>query len=91
MAVARRQDTAHTLDEEEQTESLRVIVMEDGREVVRYLSRENIPDRSTLPRNIQDALALAGAWSDLNWDDMETELDRIRHSNPPTPPIDLDL
>ncbi len=30
----------------------------------------------------------AGAWSDLP-DDMFEELDKIRHSNPPTPPIEL--
>ncbi len=29
-----------------------------------------------------------GAWSDLP-DDMFEELDKIRHSNPPTPPIEL--
>ena len=30
----------------------------------------------------------AGAWSDLP-DDIFEELDKIRHSNPPTPPIEL--
>jgi len=30
----------------------------------------------------------AGAWSDLP-DDMFNELDKIRHSSPPTPPIEL--
>ena len=30
----------------------------------------------------------AGAWSDLP-DDMFDELDKIRHSSPPTPPIEL--
>ncbi|GAC1629606.1 MAG: hypothetical protein NVS4B11_28620 [Ktedonobacteraceae bacterium] len=30
----------------------------------------------------------AEAWSDLP-DDMFEELDKIRHSNPPSPPIDL--
>jgi len=30
----------------------------------------------------------AGAWSDLP-DDMFEELDKIRHSSPPTPPIEL--
>lgn len=29
----------------------------------------------------------AGAWSDLP-DDMLEELDRLRHSSPPTPPLD---
>ena len=30
---------------------------------------------------------LAGAWSDLDWDEAEKELDRIRHESNPTPPI----
>ncbi len=38
---------------------------------------------------IEDTLALAGSWSDLDWDDMIRELDRIRHESTPTPPISL--
>lgn len=30
-----------------------------------------------------------GAWDDLDWEHAESELDRIRHENPPTPPLDL--
>jgi hypothetical protein len=37
--------------------------------------------------SIQRALNLAGAWSDLNWDEMQAALDRIRHESQPTPPI----
>ena len=40
---------------------------------------------------IAATLALAGSWSDLDWDDMIRQLDRIRHESTPTPPIDLDL
>ena len=35
-----------------------------------------------------EARSLAGAWSDLDWEEMVDELDRIRHANTPTPPID---
>ena len=41
--------------------------------------------------DIQAALDLAGAWSDLDWDDMEAELYRIGHSTPPSPPIEFDF
>jgi uncharacterized protein (DUF433 family) len=34
------------------------------------------------------ALSLAGAWSDLDFDEMIDALDRIRHESKPTPPID---
>jgi hypothetical protein len=35
-----------------------------------------------------DLRALAGILSEYDSEDMEDELDKIRHSNPPTPPID---
>jgi hypothetical protein len=38
---------------------------------------------------IKAALALAGAWRDRDWNEVETELDRIRHSSKPTPPFTL--
>lgn len=38
---------------------------------------------------IDETLALAGSWSDLDWDEMETTLDRIRHESKPTPPLEL--
>lgn len=37
----------------------------------------------------QDAQALAGAWSDLDWEQMARELDRNRHNIPPSLPLDL--
>ena len=44
----------------------------------------------SLPKTVRDALAVAGAWSDLQDDDEFEALDRIRHESKPTPPIDLD-
>ncbi len=38
---------------------------------------------------IKEALALAGAWGDRDWNEVEDELDRIRHSSKPTPPFAL--
>jgi hypothetical protein len=40
--------------------------------------------------SIKDALALAGAWAHLPSDDLEEQLDRIRHASKPTPPLTLD-
>jgi hypothetical protein len=34
------------------------------------------------------ALDRIGAWSDIPWEQMEEELDTIRHESQPTPPID---
>jgi len=36
---------------------------------------------------IKEALALASAWGDRDWNEVEAELDRIRHSSTPTPPF----
>ncbi len=64
---------------------------ENGQEVTRYFSEEAQADTTVSEDVTQTALKLAGAWSDLHWEDMERELDRIRHESTPTPPIDLDL
>ena len=46
------------------------------------------PTQAAAQEGIQRALSLAGAWSDLDWEETLEELDRIRHQTPPTPPID---
>jgi hypothetical protein len=60
---------------------------ENGRDVVRYFASEADADAALL----DDALGLAGEWSDLDWDETIDALDRIRHESVPTPPIDLDI
>jgi len=62
---------------------------EKGREVVRYFKKGEDADRAVSDQDIQDAIDLAGAWSDLDWDEMVDALDRIRHESKPTPPIEL--
>ncbi len=64
---------------------------ENGKQVVRYFSEEEQADKAVSENATQKALSLAGAWSDLDWEDMEKELDRIRHESKPTPPIELDV
>lgn len=61
---------------------------EEGRQVVWYFTDDVAADAALADHDVQEALDLAGAWSDLDWDDMERELHRIRHENPPTPPLD---
>jgi hypothetical protein len=63
---------------------------ENGRDVVRYFASEADADAALSDDAVQDALNLAGAWSDLDWDETIDALDRIRHESVPTPPIDLD-
>ena len=40
---------------------------------------------------IEETLALAGSWKELDFDDMIEQLDRIRHESKPTPPLTFDL
>jgi hypothetical protein len=62
---------------------------ENGHEVIRYFIDETTADAAVREQEVQQAVSLAGTWSDLDWDEMEAALDRIRHDNPPTPPITL--
>jgi hypothetical protein len=62
---------------------------ENGHEVIRYFTDEAAADAAVREQAIQRAVSLAGSWGDLDWVEMEAALDRIRHENPPTPPIAL--
>jgi len=56
----------------------------------RHFYTEEDADAYTGREGIERALAAAGAWSDLEYDEMLDALDRIRHSSVPTPPIEFD-
>ena len=60
-------------------------VQGDGHQAVRYFTEEQDADRF-VSSGVDEALGLAGAWSDLDWGDMEEALDRIRHESEPTTP-----
>jgi hypothetical protein len=64
-----------------------IIVEEKGEEVVRYFTDEKAADVAVSPSASQDALAIIGAWRDLDWEETVACLDRIRHESKPTPPI----
>lgn len=57
------------------------------------MSQPKPPRRSRRSQRqvIEAALATAGGFSDMDYDQAIEELDRIRHESKPTPPIDLDL
>jgi hypothetical protein len=63
--------------------------VENGHEVIRYFIDEAAADAAVREQAIQQAVSLAGSWGDLDWDEMEAALERIRHESPPTPPITL--
>jgi hypothetical protein len=55
----------------------------EGQGVVRYFAEEGQADAIIPYSATQEALRLAGAWHDLDWDTMEQALHRIRHESPP--------
>jgi hypothetical protein len=63
--------------------------LENGHKIIRYFNSEAAADAAVREQAIQQAVSLAGSWGDLDWDEMETALDRIRHESPPTPPITI--
>ena len=66
------------------------VFVDDGSDTVQYFVDEEADTPSQPSADAQAALAAIGTWSDMDWDDLADELDRIRHANPPTPPLDLD-
>lgn len=64
-----------------------IVVERNGKERVRYSTDDAVSAKASPDDGIQAALNLAGAWSDLDWDETLTALDLIRHENKPTPPI----
>jgi hypothetical protein len=64
-----------------------VIAEEAGTEVVRYFTAEQDAERELVEDTTEAAIALAGVWHDLEWEELEKALDRIRHDPPPTPPL----
>lgn len=63
--------------------------IENGREMVRYsvvTQPEPVPT-DEIPESVRVALSLAGAWSDLDDDEMDGALWHIRHDSVPTPPM----
>lgn len=64
-----------------------VISEKRGHEIVRYFTEEKAADASISKNATKAALSVIGAWSDLNWEQIEAALDHIRHQSQPTPPI----
>jgi hypothetical protein len=90
MAVPRKTDLAPDLRVVDEAPLIAVFFNIDGEEVVRYFTSEEEADAAITPEMRAESLAAIGAWSDLDLDELLDDLDRIRHSSPPTPPIEFD-
>lgn len=65
-----------------------VLVRQGGSNVTHYFTDEEEADEALAPEGIQRALSLAGAWQDMDWAEMEADLDRIRHESQPAAKLD---
>jgi len=63
-------------------------IREHGRLGTRIVVGEEALEAARAEVALEEALALAGAWDDLDFDEMMDDFERIRHASPPSPPID---
>ena len=83
-------DLVRITEEVEATNQPRVL-KQDNTPIAMLTPIAKKPAAKPKSQAVKAALALASAWKNLPSDRMEEELDRIRHQNKPTPPIELDL
>jgi hypothetical protein len=66
-----------------------LVFHQDGREVTRYFADEASADAAVAYGATDQALQMFGEWHDLDWEEMATALDHIRHESPPSLPIEV--
>jgi hypothetical protein len=81
------QKQKHSLSVPRNRPLIGIPVEENGQKMVRYFTEAEQADRES--GGVAEALDLASAWSDLDWDETFDALDRIRHESKPTPPIKI--
>jgi hypothetical protein len=62
---------------------------EDGREVTYFFAGEAPTAESTPAQDAPRGSRFAGVWSDLDWEETVTALERIRKESSPSPPIEV--
>jgi hypothetical protein len=85
--VAEHQPDHTDFDVEQDHGLIGVPLATGAQDATRYFAEETAADTAVSPSSTDEALAVAGAWSDLSWEDMERDLDRIRHDSQPSLPI----
>jgi hypothetical protein len=60
-----------------------------GQDVTYYFTTEQDQDAVVSTELNRTALQAVGGWQDLDWDEVESALERIRQTSQPTPPIEL--
>jgi hypothetical protein len=68
---------------EEGTSLVAIPIEVKGRKLICYVPEQHAVDDAELPASVRDALSLAGAWGDLDWDEVEAALMQIRRDSKP--------
>jgi len=87
--ISNMPDLARIVDEVAATKTPRELKRDN--KIVAVLTPVKTAGKQQKQKAIAETLALAGAWKDLDFNDMLEQLDKIRHESKPTPPLDLDL
>ncbi len=82
-------DLAHLVDEVTATKTPRALQRDN--KIVAVLTPVETARNHQNKEAIEETLALAGAWKDVDFDDMLEQLTTIRHASKPTPALELDL
>lgn len=88
MATKRHSNRVASLVAQPDEPLIGIVFMENGQELTYYFTDEADADAAVAEHGALDPRAFAGIWSDLDWDELEEALYRIRHDSTPTPPID---
>lgn len=80
-------DVARFLDEVHADGEPRIIE-KNGEDIAAIVPVDFVAS-SEAGNSVQRALALAGAWKDLDTEDLERRIEENRHASPPSQPVDL--
>lgn len=86
--ASRARSGPHFLDHRRGQPLIAILWRDGDEEVTRYFVDDDAAREFGARQPGASAMSVLGAWSDLDWDEFVDEIDRIRHENKPTPPID---
>lgn len=86
--ISTTKDLLRLAEEVKQTNTPRALTNDDETvAVLMPVGKEARPLQKRDKKAVEETLALAGAWGERDWTEVEQELDRIRHHSKPTPPF----
>jgi len=86
--ISNMPDLVRLVEEVETTKTPRQL-KRNNQTVAVLMPTTHVSSKKTDKTSVKKTLALAGAWGERKWNEVEAELDRIRHQSKPTPPFEL--